>query len=131
MQWQHEFLRTVAEVIPKEANGSRPAPLFLKEQAVEIVVDINEKSTGQTTNCRLGRAGRYVRGPAEYARCGEMCCRHHAAIFWMCRSGRSNFLAGGICGLVGRAVFQFITHVAQNIRPRLRMKLAFHATQGN
>src|SRR5262245_46613063 len=55
VKWKHQFSRTVGEVIAKEAQRTWPAPLLLEYEVVEIMVDIDQKTSGKTTGCGLYR----------------------------------------------------------------------------
>src|SRR2546427_3500939 len=65
VQWKHEFSRTVRKVIPEEADWVRPAPLFLKNDVVEVVIHVDQKAASKTAGSGFRRTGRIVGGCAE------------------------------------------------------------------
>ena len=77
VKWQHEFSRTVREVIPKEADGTGPPPLLFEEQIIQIVIDVDQKPAKKGARRSFYGSGCIVRGRAERQRSGEVSSRHH------------------------------------------------------
>src|SRR4030095_15705049 len=77
VQRQDDPLWTVRKVITKEAEGAGAPPLFLKDYIITVVLEIEEKSAGKTTDGSLDRTCRRIRDSAECKRCREMSARHH------------------------------------------------------
>ena len=65
VQWKYKCSWTVCKVIPKETNRVRPAPLFLENDVVEIVIHIDQKTTSKAAGSGFRRTGHIVGRSAE------------------------------------------------------------------
>ena len=123
MQRQHDPLRTIREVVTQEVLGARTPPLLFKHEVIEVVVEVDEESAGETARGQGFRTAGGVSQAAEGQRSGEMSTRHHA--------GYSRTL--GAANLAGwrtiyGSVVQFVADIFQNRQPRSRTKLPIHTS---
>ncbi len=65
VQWKYKCSWAVCKVIPEETDRVRPAPLFLKNDVVEIVIHIDQKTTSKAAGSGFRRTGHIVGRCAE------------------------------------------------------------------
>src|SRR5262245_50834494 len=77
MKWQDDLFGAVREVVTEEADGTRPAPLSLKDDVITVVVDIDQETTAETSCRNLRGSRRHVCDSTQCNRRREMSSRHH------------------------------------------------------